>query len=133
MKSSFPPLHSHKFFNMKKIAFSLFILAVVSSALFSCDKYQKGYDCTGQTPTYNNDIKAIYDANCATSGCHNSQYHASGIDLSTYSGATAANNDAILGSVEHSSGYSAMPKNAGKLTDTQIKKIYCWMQNNKPM
>jgi len=118
---------------MKKVFRSLVVISVVASVLLSCDKYQKGYDCTGQTPTYNNDIKAIYDANCATSGCHNSQYHASGIDLSTYSGATAANNDAILGSVEHSSGYSAMPKNAGKLTDTQIKKIYCWMQNNKPM
>ena len=118
---------------MKKIFLSLVVISVVASALFSCDKYQKGYDCTGQTPTYNNDIKAIDDANCATSGCHNSQYHSSGIDLSTYSGAIAANNDAILGSVEHSSGYSAMPKNAGKLTDTQIKKIYCWMQNNKPM
>lgn len=118
---------------MKNIFLSLIVISVVASTLFSCDKYQKGYDCTGQTPTYNNDIKAIYDANCATSGCHSSQYHSSGIDLSNYSGAASANNDAILGSVEHSSGYSAMPKNAGKLSDTQIKKIYCWMQNNKPM
>ncbi len=118
---------------MKKFVSSIMVLAFVTIAFVGCDKYQKGYDCTGNIPTYNNDIKAIYDANCATSGCHNSQYHSSGIDLSNYSGAASANNDAILGSVEHDEGYSAMPKNAGKLTDTQIKKIYCWMQNNKPL
>ena len=118
---------------MKKMASSIIALVLIIIALESCDKYQKGYDCTGNIPTYNNDIKAIYDLNCATSGCHDSQYHSSGIDLSSYAGAAAANSDAILGSVEHSSGYSAMPKNAGKLTDVQIKKIYCWMQNNKPL
>ena len=118
---------------MKNIFLPLVIVSVVASVLFGCDKYQKGYDCTGNIPTYNYDIKPIYDANCATSGCHISQYHSSGIDLSTYSGSASANNDAILGSVEHDAGYSAMPKNAGKLTDTQIKKIYCWMQNNKPL
>jgi len=118
---------------MTKIVSSLLSLALTVIAFESCDKYQKGYDCTGNIPTYNNDIKAIYDLNCAISGCHNAQYHASGIDLSTYSGAASANSDAILGSVEHSSGYSAMPKNASKLTDSQIKKIYCWMQNNKPL
>ena len=118
---------------MKKFTLSLLVVSMVASLLFSCDKYKKGYDCTGQTPTYNNDIKAIYDANCATSGCHNSQYHSSGIDLSTYAGAASANNDDIMGSIEHNSGFSAMPKNGSKLTDTQIKKIYCWLQNNKPM
>jgi cytochrome c553 len=118
---------------MKKFVSSIMVLSFVTFAFVSCDKYQKGYDCTGNIPTYNNDIKPIYDANCATSGCHSSQYHSSGIDLSNYSGASAANNDAILGSVEHGSGYSAMPKNAAKLSDTQIKKIYCWMQNNKPL
>ena len=118
---------------MKKNTVSLFVAAFVAIVLFSCGKYQKGYDCTGNIPTYNNDIKPIYDAHCATVGCHSSQYHSSGIDLSNYSGAASANNDAILGSVEHDAGYSAMPKNAGKLTDTQIKKIYCWMQNNKPL
>ena len=118
---------------MKKFIYAFASLSLLTIILFGCGKFQKGYDCTGQTPTYNNDIKAIYDANCATSGCHNSQYHPSGIDLSTYAGATAANNDAILGSVEHDAGYSAMPQGAGKLSDTQIKKIYCWMQNNKPL
>jgi len=133
MKTAFLWLHSYKLLIMKKIFLSLFVTAFVASVLFSCDKYQKGYDCTGQTPTYNNDIKAIYDANCATAGCHDSPYHSSGVDLSTYTAAISANNDRILGCVEHNSGFSAMPKNASKLTDIQIKKIYCWMQNNKPM
>jgi mono/diheme cytochrome c family protein len=118
---------------MKKFIYGFAALAFATIIFFGCGKFQKGYDCTGQTPTYNNDIKAIYDASCATSGCHNASHHAAGIDLSTYSAAISANNDDILGAVEHNSGYSAMPQGAGKLSDTQIKKIYCWMQNNKPM
>ncbi len=118
---------------MKKAFLSLLTVFFIVVSFVGCDKYQKGYDCTGNIPTYNNDIKAIYDANCATSGCHDTPYHSSGIDLSTYAGAAAANNDAVLGSVEHDAGYSAMPQNGTKLTDTQIKKIYCWMQNNKPL
>jgi hypothetical protein len=118
---------------MKNIVFSLFAISALAIVFFGCNKYQKGYDCTGQTPTYNNDIKAIYNSNCATTGCHDAYSQAAGIDLSSYQTAIAANNDRILGCVEHNSGFSAMPKGMSKLTDTQIKKLYCWMQNSKPM
>lgn len=118
---------------MKNFRISIVASVVIAVVLFSCGKFQKGYDCTGITPTYNNDIKAIYDSKCATSGCHSASHHAAGIDLSSYTGATAANNDDMLGAVEHKSGYSSMPQGGSKLSDSDIKKMYCWMQNNKPM
>lgn len=88
--------------------------------------------CTGVTPTYTTDIKPIYDSYCATSGCHSSSSGAAGIKLNSYANSIAASDSRILGSVQHSSGYNAMPQGSAKLSDTQIQKIYCWIQNGKP-
>ncbi|GBL35447.1 hypothetical protein EMGBS15_10420 [Filimonas sp.] len=74
------------------------------------------------------------DAHCATSGCHNASSRAHGIDLSSY---TLAKNEAgsnkFLGSVQHISGYTAMPEGASKLDDTTIKTLSCWVQNGEPL
>jgi hypothetical protein len=42
------------------------------------------YDCATTTPKYTTEIKPIYDASCATAGCHNATAKAADIDLSTY-------------------------------------------------
>ncbi len=89
--------------------------------------------CTGTTPTYLADIKAIMDASCATSGCHSAAKKESGFDLSSYAGTKAgAANAAFLGSMQHKSGYNAMPKSASKLSDASLTKIACWVQNGTP-
>jgi hypothetical protein len=89
--------------------------------------------CTGTTPTYTVDIKPIMDASCATSGCHSAAKKESGYDLSSYAGTSAgAGNAAFLGSMQHKSGYDAMPKGAAKLTTAQLDKLACWVQNGKP-
>lgn len=95
------------------------------------DTTTTSYSCTGITPTYTTDIKPIYDSYRASSGCHGSN-GAAGIKLNTYSNCMSANDSRILGSIEHTSGYNAMPQGSGKLSDTQIQKIYCWIQNGKP-
>ena len=90
------------------------------------------YDCTGTTMTYTTDIKPIMDANCALSGCHNAASREAGFDLSTYNGVVSASaSAAFLGAIEHLSRYEAMPRNAAKLDDALIKKIYCWANNGK--
>ena len=89
--------------------------------------------CTGTTPTYAADIKAIMDASCALSGCHNATTKQSGYDLSSYAGTiSAAGKTAFLGSIQHKSGYDAMPKGASKLSDANLTKIACWVQNSTP-
>ncbi len=89
--------------------------------------------CTGTTPTYTADIKAIMDASCATSGCHNATTKESGYDLSSYAGTKAgAAKTAFLGSIQHKSGYNAMPRGASKLSDAALTKIACWVQNSMP-
>lgn len=109
------------------------ILILSAGLLFSCNKSSTTtYDCSGANPTYTQDIKSILDANCATSGCHNSSSQAHGINLSTYSEVVTESGKArFMGSIEHQSGYAAMPENKPKLSDADIQSIYCWIQNGK--
>ena len=88
-------------------------------------------DCTGISPTYTNEIKAILDARCASSGCHDGNSSAAGVVLDTYNSAVSeSKKDKFMGSIRHSSGYNPMPV-GGKLDDISIKKIACWIQNGR--
>jgi hypothetical protein len=118
-------------------AISIFVTASLVLVVFytsSCKKKKiTTYDCTGVTPTYTADVKSILDAHCATSGCHSAASHAKGIDLSSYSSSNnAAGNDNFIGSIQHASGYNAMPQGASQLDDATIKTLSCWVQNGRP-
>ena len=117
---------------MKKFLF-LGAFAIVLT-LIQCTKDSVDVvTCTGTTPIYTADIKAIMDASCATSGCHSAAKKESGYDLSSYAGTvSAAGKTAFLGSIQHKSGYDAMPKSASKLSDAVLSKIACWVQNGTP-
>lgn len=122
--------------NRVETARTIALLTLVSSVMFfsQCKKEETDVvDCSNVTPTYTANIKTILDANCATSGCHNSSSKKSGYDLSTYETAkTAAANKAFVGSVQHKSGYSKMPRGASKLSDADVKSITCWVQSGMP-
>ncbi|MBK8556873.1 MAG: hypothetical protein IPL65_14345 [Lewinellaceae bacterium] len=88
------------------------------------------YDCTGSTPTYSTDVKAIMNVSCAKSGCHSAGSRAAGIDLSTYDKVKAeSKNNRFLGTIEHQVGYNPMPQAAAKLDETKQQLLYCWIQN----
>jgi hypothetical protein len=86
--------------------------------------------CDGTAAKYSTDIKVALDrVSCASSGCHGSGA-AAGIQIDTYDNLKAYINRAkanFLGSIKHSSGYSAMPKGASKMTDAEICKIEGWI------
>lgn len=91
------------------------------------------YDCTGTTPTYNNDIAAIFDTYCATAGCHSNVQPEANVDLSNYlSAKNASLNGDVVGSIQHVSGYRAMPENGSQLSEANIRLISCWVQNGAP-
>lgn len=115
---------------MKKTFLSIAAVAIIS--IISCKKEETTtkYDCTGATPTYEKDVKAILDKSCAFNGCHSATKPADNIDLSTYAKVkTEAAKPAFLGSIEHASGYEKMPQGGTKLSDATIKTIACWIQN----
>ncbi len=109
----------------------VFALAIV---VYSCKKEEVvAEDCSGVTPTYNKDIKPIFDKSCATADCHDKTKPAEGIDLSSYSAAKShTTTDNLVGSIQHLSGYKAMPQDESKLSASDIKLVACWVQNGAP-
>ena len=115
-----------KFLFMGAFAFTLFLVQCKKDAIDTAV-------CTGTTPTYTANVKAIMDASCALSGCHSAASKKSGYDLSSYAGTSAgAAKTAFLGSVQHKSGYTVMPEGASQLSSAQLTTLACWVQNSTP-
>ncbi len=117
--------------------FGLFIiLAVLFFGNCSKDNSSGSYvdqaDCTGidaATNTYTKSIKAILDAHCANSGCHDAFSRSRNIDLSTYASSKSVfeNTDAFCSI--HWNGCNPMPQGSAKLSDAILQKIDCWAKN----
>ncbi len=89
--------------------------------------------CDTTNISYAMHIKPTIENNCT--GCHSGSSPAGGISISNYNELKAiASNGSLIGTIEHKSGYSPMPKGMTKLSDCQIKQINIWindgMQNN---
>ncbi len=66
-------------------------------------------------------------------GCHNSSNALGGVNLSTYSSIVLSiPNNKFMGSINHESGISPMPKNGNKLSDCEIKTIQIWINAGYP-
>jgi len=90
-------------------------------------------DCTGITPTYTADIKAILDASCAKSGCHDPITKQKGFDFSTYNTAMPiSQGDRFLGAIQRKDGFRPMPDDGPKLSADKIELLTCWVQNGSP-
>jgi cytochrome c553 len=114
---------------MKKV-----ILALALFSIVACKKDEATvYDCTGSAPTYTVSVAPIINGSCATSGCHNATTQASGINLSNYTAVKAeAVRERFMGAIQHLSGYDAMPQGGDKLSEANIKTLYCWIENGMP-
>lgn len=120
------------------------ILAFVSGVVFlsSCyyDKEELLYGsgngpCTDTTGniSYTQKIIPMFQQYCYS--CHSGNFPSGNIVMGTYTANKAiAQNGKLLGSVNHSAGYSAMPKGMAKLSNCQTAVIKKWinegMQNN---
>ncbi len=118
-----------KFFYMKKHAFLLLLLG--TSTIFSCKKDKNSKltpQCDGSHPTYNSGIKSIIDSNCNSSGCHNSG--SSNGSFTTYSGLTGViNNGSFKRTVLTD---QTMPQGSATLSQSNINKIQCWVNDGFP-
>ena len=82
--------------------------------------------CDTTNVTYFMIIKPIIENNCT--GCHSGSSLGGGIAISNYTELKAVASDgSLLGTIEHKSGYSPMPKNQVKLDDCTINIISAWI------
>ena len=88
---------------------------------------------TNRIMSYNSDIKPLINTNCAGSACHSATTQAGSISYATYaSSLPTINNGKFMGSINHLSGFSAMPKSANKLSNCNIAKIQKWVNAGAP-
>ena len=83
--------------------------------------------CDSTAFKYAADIAPIMSTFC--NGCHGGSFPSAGINTSTWAGLqTTAGNGHLLGSVQHASGFSAMPKGTAMMDECNITKIRNWIQ-----
>jgi hypothetical protein len=129
---------------MRKIV-SIVIIFLVVIGFAGCyyDKEDVVYPRqTATTPTnscdtnnvrYSVDIKNILSANCYA--CHSgTAANGGGFKFDVYPGNLVAKalSGALVGTITHSPGFSAMPKGGGKLSDCEIAKIRTWVRMSAP-
>ena len=119
---------------LKKLAYTttLFVGVLAASSCYydvESELYGSTTTCdTTSTVTYSGTIKPLLDATCTS--CHNASSPSGGINID---GHTSLKNyitnakDFFIGSIKHTSGYSAMPKGSTKWSDCNIAKMEKWI------
>ncbi|MCK5856795.1 MAG: hypothetical protein KAG64_04855 [Bacteroidales bacterium] len=115
-----------------KINRGLILAFILPYLLSSChyDNYDdlviQGAACDTISLTYSVDIAPIMSSHCTS--CHGGAAPAANIALENYSDVkVSALNGGLLGTVEHASAWSPMPKNQPKLVDCTISKLNAWI------
>jgi hypothetical protein len=103
-----------------------------------CDKKVGKYPAADPTAvncdsvSYAKDIKPILEQSCAKGGCHDAVTRQSDIEFTSYGDAkTQADLGRIKARVIDGTP-SYMPADVGRLPETQIKKIQCWLDKGAP-
>jgi len=95
----------------------------------------KNNSCTSACDTSNvkfsAQVKTIIDGNCKN--CHSGSSPQGRIDLSTFDSVKAqVTANKLYGSINHSGGFSPMPKGVSKLSDCQIRAVKIWIDAGTP-
>lgn len=87
--------------------------------------------CDTSSYMFANDVVPILETYCT--GCHTGSSAGGGIVLTDYASVkTQVMNGKLMGSISHSSGFSAMPKNSAKMNDCKIKIVQKWIDSGYP-
>ena len=120
----------------------IILAAVVTVSFFGSCYYDKAdvlypdgkVPCdTSVVAKFSSDVLPVMNMSCNTSGCHNTTSAASGVILDTYAGVKAqVANGRLMGSINQTGSFSAMPKGGGKLINCTIIKIQQWINSGTP-
>jgi hypothetical protein len=119
---------------MKQI-FIKYITPLSTAALLffaSCTYSKKellNVDCIlPQTVSYKNDVTNILQLQC--SSCHNNSFNLGGVSLEGYNNVkTVAGSGKLFNVINHSPGFSKMPRGGNKLDKCSIELIKKWIDN----
>ncbi|MBL7872204.1 MAG: hypothetical protein JNM78_11370 [Cyclobacteriaceae bacterium] len=110
-----------------------YILLILGLSFFGCyyDKVEVLYPgsthCTEITTSFFS-VNVLPLLNSRCNSCHGGSSPSGGIALDTYDNVlTYVNKGSLMGSINFQSGYSPMPKNSGKMSACEIRKIQSWI------
>lgn len=84
-------------------------------------------DCSSYSVTFSGEVKSILENHCTK--CHNANNKAGYNFFTLESAVKGAKSGHLLGSIKHEKGYDKMPIGAPKLSQEEIDKIECWINN----
>ena len=120
------------FFQQKSSLILFGILLTLISASSGCyydiesNLYPDVLVCDSLAISYNLDVAPIISTKCL--GCHSNAANQGNIKLETYDQVkTRADDGKLPCSINHQTGCSSMPKNAGKLPPCELKAINVWI------
>jgi hypothetical protein len=121
---------------MKRLIISSTIIVIFSFFFVSCyyDNEEALYpslnsSCDTTNVTYSGTIVPIFNNSCLT--CHSNPATGGSILLTSYA-EVVANAPRITGSIKQLAGFSAMPKNSGKIKSCSITQWDIWVRNGMP-
>jgi hypothetical protein len=121
---------------MKRLIISFTIIVIFSFFFVSCyyDNEEALYpslnsSCDTTNVTYSGTIVPIFNNSCLT--CHSNPASGGSILLTSYA-EVVANAPRITGSIKQLAGFSAMPKNSGKIKSCSITQWDIWVRNGMP-
>ncbi len=112
------------------IVLIILLLTIITAACYN-DNMEYLYpelpgSCDTTNATYSGKVKSIMDNNCV--GCHSSSNPQGSVNLDSYSNVkTYVNNGKLMGSINQTSGFSAMPKGGSKLSNCNTYTIQIWI------
>jgi hypothetical protein len=111
------------------------LIVVILCVLLSC-RYdvEPNVACDTSNVTYSSTITGIINTyGCLQSSCHGGANPGSGFKLDSYDGVKAKVTDGrLFGAITHASGFVAMPKDAGKMSQCDIDKVKAWIDAGAP-
>ncbi len=121
---------------IKHLTFITLIIIGFSISFTSCyydveqELYPKpidnGISCDTSTATFSVKIYPLIQSKC--NSCHSTAISSGGVSLEGYNNVLSAQqNGSLMGTINHSNGYNAMPQGAGKLSDCEIANLNTWI------
>ncbi len=114
----------------------ILLIAFISGCYYDTEEKlypQVSTSCDLSNVTFTTTVKPILQASCFS--CHSNSKAANsggGIKLENYADVLiSTNNGKLMGTINHTSGFQAMPQGGGKLTDCEISKLQTWIDNGK--
>ncbi len=118
---------------MRASAVALFSVMSFNGCYYDIEEelYPGSSVCDTTNVTYTSKVEPIIRRSCYS--CHGTGIGLGGINLEGATNLkTYADNGRLMGSIEHRSGYSAMPQSAPKLSDCEIRTIQAWISAGQP-